>query len=191
MPPFDPYAEVPGYKEAVERENALRESAALGITETICGIEVLPLNVKHLILLEGCDSPFFSGGAPEATDIGKFFWIVSPRYSRRPGLRCRLLMRKVRRLQYVNAVQGINDYMEEACHDMLGTSGSERRAFAGLAAFIIHTLAYNYGWTDEQILRQPLKMVWQYFRLIKKENAPDKTITNRTDEMVVNWARNN
>lgn len=91
------FADVPGYVEAVKKEQHIRGIACLGINETICGFEVKPLTAAHIALLSLVDYPFhggfnletlvgtkeknFTNGKPGlAGDIMLFLWIVSPMY---------------------------------------------------------------------------------------------------------------
>ena len=82
----------PGFTEAVARENRVRGVACLGLTEIICGMEVLPFCAAHLRLLALARSPFLGKVTAEelcCDELGRaqalnaamlFLWIVSPFY---------------------------------------------------------------------------------------------------------------
>jgi len=84
-------ADFPGYAEAIEKEQAIRSAACLGINEIICGFEAKPLTAAHVLLLNLVRSPFLRALPVELlcsevnrrqtlTDIMRFLWIVSPDY---------------------------------------------------------------------------------------------------------------
>lgn len=80
MPKFDIW-NVPGYSEAVAKEQKLRDEPFTGLNEWINGVEVLPFNIRHLNLLESVRSPFIVGGRnPTPGDIAVFLWYVSPQW---------------------------------------------------------------------------------------------------------------
>ncbi len=90
----------PGYAQEVARENFLRATACLGLTETVCGIEVLPLNAEHARHLALVRSPFLLRGVTAEqlydlsgleTHVALCLWIVSPHF--RPGQKNRLTTR--------------------------------------------------------------------------------------------------
>ena len=92
-----PVVEVPGYREAVARENLIRVTACLNLTETICGFEVKALTPYHLRFLSLVNSPFLIEGMTAEELINKpgindniigFLWVVSPFYQ--TGCRSRI-----------------------------------------------------------------------------------------------------
>src|SRR5690349_17989316 len=73
--------QIPGYREAVEKEREIREMAFLDFPELICGIEVKPLSTWHLALLDTIHSPFLTGETEIVlADCAMFCWMVSPGY---------------------------------------------------------------------------------------------------------------
>ena len=84
--------EFPGYAAAVARENLVRGAACLGGTETIAGLEVLPLTAFHVRRLSFAKSPFQAAVTAEQLCADEashgwllhhallFLWIVSPLY---------------------------------------------------------------------------------------------------------------
>lgn len=94
---FQPVNALPGYEEyqaAVARENQVRAAAAIGLNETICGLEVAPLNARQLGLLYLTHCPFLGQFTPEmlcgtaandfadarpglTLDIERTLWILS------------------------------------------------------------------------------------------------------------------
>ena len=108
------YNLVPGYREAVQRETDLRDAAFLPVTDSICGVEVNQLTPFHLAALTLARSPFICGGMPFPRDIALFLWCVSPEYNPRAVVSRWLFIRRVAKLDYREAVEGVMRYVGEA-----------------------------------------------------------------------------
>lgn len=54
-----PTVEVPGYSEALRRENFVRTTAFIGGNESLCGVEVVPLSLRTVLRLEVAQNGFF------------------------------------------------------------------------------------------------------------------------------------
>lgn len=68
------------YVEAVEREQFIRETAFLPVSERIGPFEVLPMTLRHFLCLRSGGSPFVCGGTVTDEDVFEFLWVLSPRY---------------------------------------------------------------------------------------------------------------
>ena len=51
--------EIPGYREAVKKEQRIRDTAFLDGRELVCGIEVFPLSLRRMVWLEQAHNGFF------------------------------------------------------------------------------------------------------------------------------------
>jgi hypothetical protein len=178
---------IPGYREAVERETLDREAAFLPVTESIAGVEVLPLTPLHYSMLECAGSPFVRGGLPNPGDVLAFLWCVSPRYCSGYWRRW-LFARSLRRLSFVRAVQGIGEYLTAAFADAPGVkqTGFKPSYYSGTAA-LVDLLASQYGWTEETILRIPFKRLFQYARAIRARHDDKPIFFNPSDSVISEW----
>src|SRR5438128_1983077 len=88
--------EIPGYKEAIAEERDARDYAFLELPRQICGIDVAPFTLYHLVIRLAIDCPFLSEKSvlerPDpAGEIASFIWHVSTAralasHARAPGL---------------------------------------------------------------------------------------------------------
>lgn len=179
---------VPGYREAVEHEATVREAAFLPVTESVCGVDVLPFSPVHYSMLECAGSPFVRGGVPMPEDVAVFLWCVSPGYAPRAALRRWRFVRRVRRLDYGAAVAAIHSYLDDAFGDAPGVKSGQLSAsyYSGTAA-LVDLLAGQYGWCESDILRLPFKRLFQYARCIKERHADKPIFFNRSERILAEW----
>lgn len=140
--------DIPGYKDALEREALVRDASFLPVTERVAGHELVPMTLRHFLILRVMRSPFLFGGTPTPEQLGAFLWLLSPHYSHRLTLIARWhrsrIMRKLRKLllpvaplwhtkrnsarherriklalfRAYELVTGLRDYVEENLQDM-------------------------------------------------------------------------
>ncbi len=182
------YKLVPGYREAVEHEATIREAAFLPVTESVCGINVLPFTPAHYSMLECANSPFVSGGVPMPEDVALFLWCVSPDYAPRASFRRWRFVRRARRLDYGASVAAIHGYLDDAFGDAPGVKSGQMAAsyYSGTAA-LVDLLAGQYGWSEADILRLPFKRLFQYARCIKERHADKPIFFNRSERILAEW----
>lgn len=183
--------EIPGYREAVEKETTAREASYLGVSELVCGVPLLPLTPRRFLILDIVGSPFVSGGNPTAADIALFLWACSPDYNPEKPSKFRrwLFIRRCRKLIVKDAVDGIRQYVTDALQDAPGSSGQSGPASTSWISSIVDSLAREYGWSEAHILDMPLKRVFQYFRVITRRNNPKANFFNPSDRVRGDWLR--
>ncbi len=197
MPAFS-YYDIPGYKEAVDREASLRMNDFVRDHQILCGLKVKPMTLRHLLLLEAVESPFVSNADVEAVHVPQFLWIVSvdfePMGSRRlRNLRVRRkrksVIRRSRRLRALQAISDIQSYVETAFWDAPQGKQRDKAPYASWVAMITHQIGKSYGALPaggmlQQIMDMPLTIVWQLVRCIHKEADPDALLDNRSSMVV-------
>lgn len=174
MPP------IPGYVEAVEREEFFRAAAFLRLNERLCGLEVLPLTTRHLLWLEVIESPFVTGApipmAEAHLHVAAFVRVVTPGFNAFSWWRRRLFFRNYRRGMYGEkiaadaAVTAVKEYRDEAFGDRPARRGTHAAAasYWSTAAGMCHELCSNYSMSIDEALDVPLKVV---FQLLKVQDA--------------------
>jgi hypothetical protein len=193
---------VPGLREAIEREQRVREDAfLLDAPEFICGVEVLPFTLEHLTWLIGTKSPFIVGGLVEPGDAEHFLWAVSPDYRRAIKLRnvlgpviggfaVRFLRtRFVKSLPVLNAedlVAAIEAYAHDALMDAPRGTGSGP-AYWSVMAGIVGYLAIATGWEERVLMKLPTKRAFQYLKVARKHNNPEAALFNPSDSVTGKW----
>src|SRR5436190_22202349 len=90
--------DIPGFAEAVIKERLVRNASFIGITESLGTFEVVPLTLRHWIILRLVRNPLVTSGTPSPDDIVNFLWLLSAGFSatrksakRRFERRCRKL----------------------------------------------------------------------------------------------------
>ena len=174
---------VPGFREAVQRQTDLRDDAFLEFTAIICGIEIRQMTPHDFLILDAANSPFLSGNAIELSDIARFLWILSPEYRPRAKWAQRRFGRVCRKINTVEAALQIDKYLEVTFQDSPGSSGGNRVSFAGWCAHLINYISSEYGWTRDEIMSCPLRILYQLQRCIRKSHDPDAILFNPSDEI--------
>jgi len=184
------YDEIPGYREAVNREASNRELAFLPFPLPICGIQIRHLNARHHTLLVGCGNRFVVGGLARREDVAMFLWFLSPEYAPGTAARDAWLKRALHKLDFNQATDEIREYLEAVLQDWpaSGGGGGGKSYFAPIAS-LVDLLASQYGWSDEAILEMPLRRVFQYCRAIEARLNPKAVQFNRSDKLVGEWLK--
>lgn len=185
------YSEIPGYLEAVNREQTVRELAFLPVQLPICGVPIRHMNIRHYMLLQGCGNRFVCGGRPGPADVLGFLWFLSPEYSTADGAREAFAKKHANawRKRAADLCAGIAEYAESVFQDSPASEGATGKSFTAAAAGMVDTLASQYGWRDEDILEMPLARIFQYYKRIEARLNPKKPQFNRSDSVISHWLR--
>jgi hypothetical protein len=207
--------EIPGYAEAVIRERVVRDAAFLGITESIGPFEVVPLTLRHWLILRLMRSPFLTKETPSPNDVFNFLWMLSTTYS--PGdkraksrfeRRCRHCFflaiintrwarswHEVKRLKRLTAAANIIDsiraFMEESLQDrppVQKTKGFEADYYSD-AAFFCCLFGREFGWSQEETLNMPMKRLFQCLNEIREKRGGRTPLSNPSDSVKAKWLR--
>ncbi|MDB6026301.1 MAG: hypothetical protein JWM68_2524 [Verrucomicrobiales bacterium] len=177
--------EIPGFREAANEEQFIRSAAFLPVTESICGIEVLPLTLAHFTMLEIARNPFVVGGNPVPEDIASFLWAVSPRYKPNAPFRRWWFVADLRDLDAEKVTAGIEAYMEDAFLDSPGGGKSDDALpTSSYAASLVDIIASEYCWSRSDILKMPFKEVFQYIKRMQKRANPKAPLFNKKSDKV-------
>lgn len=177
------------FRQAVDEQQAARESAYIECPETLCGVEVLPFQVKHLVILDLLGSPFIDGGNPDPGDVAQFLWIVSPAFEWNNRKKRDRFTKRLRRVPFAEAVTEILKYVADAFEDAPGRKEDDGRPpVVGWPAHLVHLFASEYGWTEQVVFSLPFKRAWQYWRCIALQHDPRRPMFNsRSDRVKSEW----
>jgi len=182
-------SQIPGYDRALRRAGALedswREFPFLGITDSICGIDVNLLTLRMFIQLCNVRSPFLVGGPIGPGDIAVFLWRLSPQYDgaqrTAPPTRAKGRARHSVRAAFVASIidlsygqtrRAINRFLDRMLIDKPAvTDGPSSPTDVSFAASFIHQVASAYGWSEDTILDLPMPALFQYVREIQRDKA--------------------
>lgn len=180
---------IPGLAEAIARETELRNQAFLDIPQELCGIPVLPLTLRRLLLLEEIGSPFVGGStrAPRPRDVVNFLWALSPYFSTRPG-DLRRFSKRCRKLNPARIVLAIDGYVCDALQDRPpSTSGPTAPSYESFAAGYVDVIASEYGWSEDAILDCPVARLFQYLKRILRRKDPKAPRFNPSDQVKADY----
>ena len=202
MPLIDT-SQIPGYAEAVARQDLVRDAAFLGVPETLCGITVAPMTFRHLLWLQIVRSPFIGASPPNSAmlhlDVATFFKTVAPFsppsfMAKPPAAALRAFMAKVGRLKAPEALDGIRDFVNEAFMDAPGGGESSNVSYFSIGAALTHRLCEHYSGLDPNPMNypsaadMPLKAGFQLLKCLKKSERPDAIMFNGlSDQIKTRW----
>lgn len=180
---------IPGYADALARERFIRASCFVADREYICGVPVLPLNIWHVVALDAIDSPFVKrSDALTATDILNFMWLIQPNYSASRLDKRWFWVTRLRSLPAEKTIRAIVGYITEAYSDSPGgEAGAHAVSYYSSAAALVDCLAKEYGWSEAEIMRIPLKRAFQYSKLILHRLNPKAPLWNPSDKVKGDW----
>jgi hypothetical protein len=86
MPAQDLLAVIPGYREALGKEQLVRDACFLPVTESVAGFELRPMTLRDYLVLKSARSPLLAGRIPSPDQLLAFLWQLSPWYRPRLSL---------------------------------------------------------------------------------------------------------
>jgi len=196
-----------GYAEAVAREQMVRDASFLPVNEKIGEFEVLPMTLRHYLILRMMRSPLLTGGMPGPVELTQFLWVLSPRYTPRNGLgrwmffrRCRKFIpasfpgdspraKAKRQKAVLRAAQIINEsvaYINDALQDRQPSSGGGGpcKSYFSDAAGTCALFAREFGWDDEATLQKPMKRLLQYMKEMSVSRGSKIPLCNPSDDKI-------
>jgi hypothetical protein len=193
--------DIPGYKEALAAEREVRQLPFLPVPELICGVPVRPLTPRMHLGLESSGSVFVCGGMSDEVEVVRFLWFVSTDY-RWPSdspFRCvraldrainsfrqHRFIRRNRRIKFGPAVECIRRYMDEAYADGPGSPGNIPEYWSWCAG-LVDCFGIAYGWTSDEVINTPLKVLLQLRKIIRKRADPSEVQFNASDRIKGRW----
>jgi hypothetical protein len=187
--PILKWSDVPGLTEALKRENDIRDASFLDLNANLCGVEIRQMTPQDLLILDGIGNPLMAGGLPSPAELADFLWKLSPRFKLNAPIRRFLFGRSVRKKEYLSLVKACGKYISDTFQDSPGSSGPSSTPYAGWCAYLVNNIAMNYHWSEDKILRTPLKRLFQYLKCIRRYHNPDAPMHNPSDKMKGDYIR--
>ncbi len=161
-------------KRAITEETEKRDAAFIALSDTIAGLELKPLNLRHYLRLSLAGNAFVTGAAPMAEDAAVFLYVVSESTEAK-----RAFARRIAGYDFATVCRGILAFMDEALFDApLSTVKGHRRSYYSIAASLTDVFASEYGWTLAEIMATPLAALFQLLRVIQKRHNSDIPLLN-------------
>lgn len=182
------FDQIPGYREAVERERFNRDAAFAEVPQFICGISVQPLCFLSLTRLALVGSPFVKGGDVTPTNLASTLWLLSSIYSPEARFARWRFLRMVRKKPYLQLIREVEKFFADSFEDAPGGGGEEQISYYSTAADICDALCSEYGWTIEQVMRVPLVQLWQLLKAMRRRCSGSTGIMwNPSDKVRGRW----
>ena len=194
-----PTVQIPGYAEALAREDDVRRKAfAVSGRSRIAGIAVRQMTLRDMLTLEHIRNGFFVPFTFETnlevlTHCSQLVWWMSgcakPPLDSTVKIHPRATIARVLLLKHLarfpaTLASGTKQYLADTFMDAPKSSGSVRTpAHASQPAYIMDLFASGgYTLTDDQILDMPLTRMWQLIRLINSR-VHGADLTNPSDAL--------
>lgn len=198
-----PFVEIPGLRDAIRREQELRDFSFLGFPEDIAGIPVRPYTLRDLLALDAMKNGFvvdyvFESELERVVQAMQFLWFMSTSHRLPRNWPDRFWMswrqaRFIHRVSKMNAevvISGVEAYLKEAWYDNPYSSDGDTSSTlkASFVVYIIDLLySAAYPWTEREILAMPVKKLWQYVRIATNRLDPKQPLANRSDRLAVDF----
>lgn len=155
----------------MEKEWTLFESyqaeSFLFLNESIAGVKIQNMTIRHYLILDGIDSPLLYGNEASAEDFAKFLWILSPDFSSDEKKRNEFL-KEVRKIPMKNAVQDVTEYLKKTFQDADIEESKKEKSYANFVSYLIDLFAREYHWTISEVMNLPLRVAYQLISSIQE-----------------------
>lgn len=216
--------EIPGYLEAVSRERLIRDAAYLAacpspvvpmVTERIGTFDVLPITLRHYVILRMKQNPLLYGKPPDPAELAELLWVLSPGWVPDAKARDKWMRKHCKRMvppccpkvhlpwfirrwesrflecdEFIaETTDAAVEYITEAFQDRppgLKSSGFIPEYYSD-AAFYIDLFGEAYGWPIETTLSIPLKALFQQLKRIVHRNSPKAIMFNPSDRIPMDY----
>ena len=141
----------------------------LDVDEEIEDIKLHNMNLKHLLMLDGLESPFLTGGDVSEEDAYLFLWVVSKEFSFESKERDEFFI-KLKRIPEYQLIEFIKEYMEKSFAESdTMKNGSKSQTY--FIAYFVDCFAREYSWNLEKIMKIPLGVAFQLITAINERNS--------------------
>ena len=188
----------------------MRDTAFLDGLESLCGVEVRPLCLERLIILEQaqnglCVPYIFENEAEMLAHALQVIYYNRPAFtppssphigmwaSLSEGISRQIFIRRmVRRKVRFTIIQEVQEWISDAFMDApSGNSQKLRPSYASYPVYIFDLFAEaGLNFTYKEVMQMPLRRLWQYFRIANRR-LNGVAITNPSDNLAVAHVANN
>ena len=188
-------SDIPGVREALAWEAAVRARAFLDLPRFIRGVEVVPLTLFRQGILEIGGNAFLCGGAVTPEAVAVFLWVVSPDF-RVGDVDGRAAF--IARLRAGDALddlpacrEEIGAFLDEMYLDApMGGGGSAKAAITSQEAVYVELFGEAQSWDEAETLHKPLPKLFQVLRRVTLRKDPEaRFINRRSDRVRSDWQR--
>ena len=183
---------------AIETEQREREQSFLAFPETVAGFELRPMTLRDMLLLMQLGNVYLAGMPATmavedrlkkyALDSSSLIWLQSVTYKAHD----KQAKRKIESAlgdpacDLGNLTDGIYDYVKRAFYDQPASPvrDTQSKSYWSIGASLVHAMGKTYGWTREQTLSEPLRVLWQLLKVQHYSNDPKAPQFNPSDQII-------
>ena len=143
--------------------------AWVDIDEEFHGIKIMNMNLKHLMILDGVETPFLKGGDITDEDIAIFLWIVSREFSQNEKHK-KTFFKKAVKINNVLGIKWIREYIQKTFSEA-DTMKQGEKGQTYFLSYFVDIFAREYSWGFDQILKLPLRIAFQLITTINERNS--------------------
>lgn len=154
---------------ALKQAKSWQSESWLDVTTSIGGVEVTQMTLRQFFMLDGIETPFFTGGKVNPEDLAIFLWILSPKW--KPCKKARdEFCKEVRTVNIFEACEDAKEYLE-ATFAEADTDENNQKKYACFIAYIVDMFGREYGWTIPQTMGLPMRQIYQLSTAIGERYA--------------------
>jgi hypothetical protein len=165
-------------------ETYWRDFAFLGINEELrlgkTRVEVCLLTLRMFVQLMAVRSPFVVGGRVRPEHLVQLLWRMSPKYQANDKAARAAFIESIAPVfagtVFPRAVRIVSRFFDRMLLDKPPVSeggGVSSKPDASFAAGVIHLVAKNYGWSQDEILDTPMPVLFQFIRKLQRDQDPE------------------
>ena len=139
------------------------------IPEDLNGIKINNMNLYHLMMLDGIESPFLNGGEVTDQDIALFLWIVSKDYCQDEKVQEKFF-EKVVKIKLGDATRFIQEYIKKTFAES-DTMGKGDKGQVYFISYYVDLFAREYSWSYKDIINLPLRIGFQLITAVNERSA--------------------
>ncbi len=169
----------PKLDAARDRDRKEQQGVFLSVPENVGGVWLEPLTIERFLLLDGIDHPMLTGRGVTPECVASFCYILSPEYRHGDQKAARDFIKSFSPPDAKQFADQLAEYVQDQ-FDLGGAdSKKENQGGAGESwvCSTIDLLASEYSWSEQEILRLPIKRAFTYARAIVSRKSESNVAT--------------
>lgn len=207
--------DIPEFVEAVSRERLVRDAAFLNLPENVGGYELRQMTLWDFLTLRMMRCPLLFKETPNGLQLATFLWFMSTDYCQSASIR-RQFLKRCRHFQkpapplfrtrgamarwekrvaraagaWAEVVAACKEYIAETLQDKPHSPPAIGYipSYYSDACFLTGAIARNYGQSFNDIMKMPLKQIFQFISETKEANGcTPASLSNPSDRVATDY----
>lgn len=198
---MDARLKIEGWAKAVQEERRERDEAWCEPFDEIAGLIVRHASLLDIVRLERAGNPFATPYAPTRDDTKgtvhafaiQFAAYLSAGYIEGGKIKRRLILRRIQKIDAGKLIRGAAEYSQRTFSDSIGSGGGGKRLaeshWSAIADYV-HLISGEYGYSREEVVTAPYRIVLQQVRQILRKHDPKFPLVSKSDHIVGEYLEN-